>query len=153
MHMKQIIITALLVIVCTGAKAQREVFDKYEDTKGVTTVFVSKAMLSLAGGIAALGDKKLGKMAGKLDGIRILNCDRKSLVPEIKKAAQAVYNRDQYEEMMRVNEDGHRVVIYQRPLKGGKSEFALLTVEENSLSIININGTITLEDMKQFTDN
>ena len=151
MAMKQIIVTALLVLVCTGAKAQRELFDKYEDTKGVTTVFVSKAMLNLAGGLAAIGDKKIGKMAGKMDGIRILNCERKSLISEIKKAAQAIYSRDNYEEIMRVNEEGQRVVIYQRPLKGGKSEFALLTVEENSLSIININGTITLEDMKQFT--
>ena len=151
MAMKQIIVTALLVLVCTGAKAQRELFDKYEDTKGVTTVFVSKAMLNLAGGLAAIGDKKIGKMAGKMDGIRILNCERKSLIPEIKKAAQAIYSRDNYEEIVRVNEEGQRVVIYQRPLKGGKSEFALLTVEENSLSIININGTITLEDMKQFT--
>ena len=151
--MKQIIMTVLLVLACTGAKAQREVFDKYEDTKGVTTVFVSKAMLNLAGGLAAIGDKRFGKMAGKMDAVRILNCERKALIPEIKKAAQAVYNRDQYEEMMRVNEDGQRVVIYQRPLKGGKNEFALLSVEEDELSIINITGTITLEDMKQFTDN
>ena len=150
--MKQIIMTALLVLACTGSKAQREVFDKYEDTKGVTTVFVSKAMLNLAGGLAAIGDKRFGKMAGKMDAVRILNCERKALIPEIKKAAQAVYNRDQYEEMMRVNEDGQRVVIYQRPLKGGKNEFALLSVEEDELSIINITGTITLEDMKQFTE-
>ncbi len=150
--MRQIFITALLVLTCTGAKAQRELFDKYEDTKGVTTVFVSKAMLNLAGGLAALGDKRFGKMTGKMDGIRILNCERKSLIPEIKKAAQSIYNRDQYEEMMRVNEDGQRVIIYQRPLKGGKNEFALLSVEEDQLNIINISGTITLEDMKQFTE-
>lgn len=149
--MKKIIMMTLLVLVCTGAKAQLEVFDKYEDTKGVTTVFVSKAMLNLAGGLAALGEKKIGKMAGKMDGIRVLNCERKSLIPEIKKAAQAVYKRDQYEEMMRVNDDGQRVIIYQRPLKGGKSEFALLSTDGEQLSIINITGTITLEDMKQFT--
>ena len=149
--MKQIIITTLLMLVCMGAKAQKEVFDKYEDTKGVTTVFVSKAMLGLAGSFAAIGDKKIGKMANKMDGIRILNCERKGLIPEIKKAAQAAYNRDQYEEMMRVNEDGQRVVIYQRALKNGKSEFALLSIDDEGLSIINISGTITLEDMKQFT--
>ena len=149
--MKQIIMTALLVLVCTGAKAQRELFDKYEDTKGVTTVVISKTMLNLAGGLATIADKKIGKMAGKIDGLRILNCERKSLISEIKKAAQAIYNRDQFEEVMRVNEDGQRVVIYQRPLNNGKSEFALLTINNEALSIINISGTITLEEMKEFT--
>ena len=149
--MKQIILTALLVLVCIGAKAQRELFDKYEDTKGVTTVVISKTMLNLAGGLATIADKKIGKMAGKIDGLRILNCERKSLISEIKKAAQAIYNRDQFEEVMRVNEDGQRVVIYQRPLNNGKSEFALLTINNEALSIINISGTITLEEMKEFT--
>ncbi|MBQ9559841.1 MAG: DUF4252 domain-containing protein [Bacteroidaceae bacterium] len=149
--MKQLLITALMVLMSTGAQAQKEVFDKYEDTKGVSTVFISKALLNLAGGFASIGDKKLGKMAGKMDNVRIMNCENKSLIAKIKRDAQAIYNRDEYEEMMRINEDGQRVVIYQRILKSGKNEFALFSVEDDELSIINITGTITLEDMKQFT--
>lgn len=151
--MKQLLTFALMMLMSTGAQAQKEVFDKYEDTKGVSTVFVSKAMLNLAGGFAALGDKKLSRLAGKMDNIRILNCEDKGLVERIKRDAQAAYGKNGYEEMMRVNEDGERVVIYQRALKGGKSEFALFSVEDTELSIINISGTITLEDMKQFTEN
>ena len=151
--MKQLLTFALMMLLSTGAQAQKEVFDKYEDTKGVSTVFVSKAMLNLAGGFAALGDKKLGRLAGKMDNIRILNCEGKGLVEKIKHDAQAAYGKNGYEEMMRMNEDGERVVIYQRALKGGKSEFALFTVGDTELSIINISGTITLEDMKQFTEN
>ena len=146
--MKQLLTFALMMLLSTGAQAQKEVFDKYEDTKGVSTVFVSKAMLNLAGGFAALGDKKLGRLAGKMDNIRILNCEGKGLVEKIKHDAQAAYGKNGYEEMMRMNEDGERVVIYQRALKGGKSEFALFTVGDTELSIINISGTITLEDMK-----
>lgn len=142
---------ALLVLIGATANAQKEVFDKYEDTKDVTTVFISKAMLNLAGGFASIGDKKLGKMASKMDAVRILNCEKKSLAAEIKKAALAAYKRDEYEEMMRVSEDGEQVTIYQRSLKNGKSEFALLQVDDEQLSLINISGTITLEDMKQFT--
>lgn len=151
--MKQLLTFALMMLLSTGAQAQKEVFDKYEDIKGVSTVFVSKAMLNLAGGFAALGDKKLGRMAGKMDNIRIMNCEDRGLVEKIKRDAQAAYGKNGYEEMMRMNEDGERVVIYQRALKGGKSEFALFTVGDTELSIINISGTITLEDMKQFTDN
>lgn len=149
--MKYLLITTLMVLMSTGAKAQKELFDKYEDNKGVSTVVISKALLNLAGGFSSISDKKLSKMAGKMDNVRILNCHDKGLIAKIKREAQTIYTRDEYEEMMRINEEGQRVVIYQRVLKSGKNEFALFNVGDSDLSIINITGILTLEDMKQFT--
>lgn len=149
--MKHLLITTLMVLMSTGAQAQKELFDKYEDNKGVSTVVISKTLLNLAGGFSSISDKKLSKMAGKMDNVRILNCHDKGLIAKIKADAQAIYTRDEYEEMMRINEEGQRVVIYQRVLKSGKNEYALSNVGDSDLSIINITGILTLEDMKQFT--
>ena len=149
--MKHLLITTLMVLMSTGAQAQKELFDKYEDNKGVSTVVISKTLLNLAGGFSSISDKKLSKMAGKMDNGRILNCHDKGLIAKIKADAQAIYTRDEYEEMMRINEEGQRVVIYQRVLKSGKNEYALSNVGDSDLSIINITGILTLEDMKQFT--
>ena len=40
-------LSLLLMTVVQGAMAQDALFDKYEDTNGVTTVFISKTMLSM----------------------------------------------------------------------------------------------------------
>ena len=104
--MKKTIIMAMLVLMSTAAQAQKELFEKYEGTKDVTTVILSKAMLSLADKFASIGDSDIGGLAGRLDGIRILKCEKKALVPEIKSAAQAAYRRDKFEEIMSANDGG-----------------------------------------------
>ena len=129
--MKKITTIALLMLMALGANAQKDVFNKYKDMEGVSIVRMPKSE--------------------RVSEIRILSCVQKSLGQKIKADAQAVYTRDEYEEMMRINEEGQRVVIYQRVLKSGKNEFALFNVGDSNLSIINITGILTLEDMKQFT--
>lgn len=146
--MKKLITIALLALLSTGARAQKELFQKYEDTKGVTTVVVSKAMLQLAGGIASVGGNEMAKMANRLDGVRILNCEDKSLVRRVKKDAEDIFKDEEWEEVMRVNDEGQRVVIYQRKLKGGKNEFSLMTEDKSELTIVNLTGNVSLEDMK-----
>ena len=46
--MKRIYIIALFIALCTGImSAQTTIFDRYADTDGVTTVYISKAMLRM----------------------------------------------------------------------------------------------------------
>ncbi|MBQ6652790.1 MAG: DUF4252 domain-containing protein [Prevotella sp.] len=149
--MKRILTIILLGGFFLTTSAQEAIFRKYEDTKGVTTIFISKNMLRLIPNVKA-GDKDLTRLAPKLDRINILTCSRPTLVPVIRKEAVAIYKREKYEEAMRVNDSGDHVVIYLLELKGGKNEFALLSEDsDGELSIINIAGTITLKDIQSIT--
>ena len=49
---------------------------------------------------------------------------------------------------MKMNDDGEKMTIYQRTLKDGKNEFALLTEDKDEVTIINLMGAITLKDIK-----
>ena len=50
---------------------------------------------------------------------------------------------------MKVNEGGQRMTIYQRTLKGGRTEYALFAEEQDgNLSIINVEGTLSLDDLQ-----
>ena len=141
------LLSLLLIAVASGAMAQDNLFEKYEDTNGVTTVFISKTMLGMIPNVKA-GNHDISEIAGKLDQLRILTCEKASLIPRILEDAKKIYKNDGYEAIMRMNDDGEKMTIYQRTLKGGKNEFVLLQEDSSDLNIINVKGAITLKDIQ-----
>lgn len=155
--MKQIHITArliLLMMLMLPAKlvAQEALFEKFNDTNGISTVYISKTMLQMVPNVKA-GKHPVGNIASKLDQLRVLNCERPSMIANIKKQFTDYYKKNKYEVVMQANEEGEHVTIYHRPLKAGKSEFALMAQEEDGLNIIFVSGNITLKDIQQITGN
>lgn len=144
---RRMLAVALLALVSLAASAQDDLFDRYANTQGVTTVCVSKAMLSLMPQVKA-GGVDIAAIAQKLESVQILSCDRPSLIPGIRQTANSIYSRDGYEEVMRMNEGGQTTLIYQKQLSGGMNEFALVTGETNELNIVNVKGHITLRDIQ-----
>lgn len=147
--MKRIIL--LLVCVCMTAmsQAQDALFKKYSNTRGVETVFISKTMLNMMGTVE-VKDKRLS--ANKIDRIQILSCERPSMVRTIKAEALAAFQRERYEEMMRMHDDDEKTIIYGKSLGHGINEFVLFETERDEIDIINIRGRITLNDIKHLAD-
>ena len=147
--MKKYILLFLVALTIQTTMAQKALFDKYESSKGVETVFISKAMLSFAGSIGGI-DKDIARVANKLDEVRILSCEKPAKARAIVSEARAIYSKG-YTELMRLNDDGEKVTIYQKPV-GKKHEYVLLSVERDEVDIINLVGTLTLEDLKRIAD-
>jgi len=145
--MKKYIIMALLGLVGTTANAQKEVFQKYQDKDGVTTVHVPKFLMRMAGRF----DNEAKKLTDRINDIRIMSCENSNMAKKIKQDALAAYRSLGYEEMLRVKEDGEQIRIYQRTLKNGKNEFVLLA-EDEDLAIINVTGHLSIDDMKNIED-
>jgi len=138
---------ALLGLVGTTANAQKEVFQKYQDKDGVTTVHVPKFLMRMAGRF----DNEAKKLTDRINDIRIMSCENSNMAKKIKQDALAAYRSLGYEEMLRVKEDGEQIRIYQRTLKNGKNEFVLLA-EDEDLAIINVTGHLSIDDMKNIED-
>ena len=145
--MKKFIIMALLGLMGTTANAQKEVFQKYQDEDGVTTVHVPKFLMRLAGRF----DNEAKKLTDRINDIRIMSCENRNMAKKIKQDALAAYRSQGYKEMLRVKEDGEQIRIYQRALKNGRSEFALLA-EDEELAIINVTGRLSIDDMRNIED-
>lgn len=145
-------LSLLLMTVVQSAMAQDALFDKYEDMNGVTTVFISKTMLNMIPNVKA-GDHDISEIASKLDQLRILTCEKATLIPHIIDDAKKIYKSESYEAIMRMNDDGEKMTIYQRSLKGGKNEFVLLQEDDSELNIINVKGAITIKDIQKIADN
>ena len=140
-----ILMTALVFSI--PASAQKAFFDKYEDTNGVTTIYISKTMLGMIPDVKA-GKHRIGQIATKLDYIRILSCEKASLMATIIDDARKILRSGNYETIMKMNDDDEKVTIYQRTQKEGKNEFVLLTEDKDEVAIINVMGAITLKDIK-----
>lgn len=147
--MKKYILLFLVALTVQTTMAQKALFDKYESSKGVETVFISKAMLSFAGSIGGI-DKDIARVANKLEEVRILSCEKPAKARAIVSEARAIYSKG-YTELMRLNDDGEKVTIYQKPV-GKKHEYVLLSVERDEVDIINLVGTLTLEELKRIAD-
>lgn len=145
--MKKFIIMALLGLTGTTANAQKEVFQKYQDKDGVTTVHVPKFLMRMAGRF----DNEAKKLTDRINDVRIMSCENRNMAKKIKQDALAAYQNQGYEEMLRVNEGGEQILIYQRALKDGKSEFALLA-EDEELAIINVTGRLSIDDVRNIED-
>lgn len=145
--MKKITTIALLMLMALGANAQKDVFMKYKGQEGVTIVKVPKMLMRLAGRM----DKGVRMLTKRLENIRVLSCEEKAMAQKIKADALSAYKQGGYEEMVKVNDDGEVVSIYHRNRKGGKNEYAILSIDED-LSIVNVVGHLSLEDLDKVMD-
>ncbi len=149
--MKKIAFIALLMLMGITARGQDALFKSFENVSGVSTVYISKSLLSMMPSLK-VNNRDLAKMAGKLDHIQILSAEKANLISRLKKQTAATYtSKNGYEEVMRANESGQKVFIYQKRYKNGKHEFVLVTDAMGRLSVVNILGTLTLKDIQSLT--
>ena len=150
--MRQVIYTLLLtslMIAFPSAKAmaQDALFEKFNDVDGITTIYISKTMLQMIPNVKT-GKHDISSIAAKLDQLRVLTCERPSMIASVKKHALEVYNNGKYEVAMQINDSGEHVTIYHKKLNKEKSEFALLAEETDEITIISLQGKITLKDIQ-----
>ena len=149
--MKRIYIIALFIALYTGImSAQTTIFDRYADTDGVTTVYISKAMLRMMPDIGeGAGGLKIGEIASKLDNLQVLTCERKTLIAKIMK--ETTQTSKGYEILVKMNEGGEKTDIFQKSLGNNKMEYLIRVSEPSELTLIQITGNITPDDIRKMT--
>ena len=126
---KFLAILFVALLSCIVMSAQSALFKKYENVKGVSTVYISKSLLGLVPKLEA-GDMDISAIASKLDHVQVLTCERPSLIKEIKATAMEILSKGGYNNLMTV----------------------LLEVEKNEITVVNISGNISREDIKRIAD-
>ena len=143
---------ATLCSVCSYG--QQSFFDKYAEMDGVTSVYITKSMLSLfPKGQTNVNGINIGDIASRLDNIQILSADEQPIVDKLRKETSDINTRNGYEELMRVREDGEKTTIYFKDSKKDKKEFVLLVDEKDEFTIISIVGDLTLQEIQGIVNN
>ena len=143
------IITILITLCSVCSYGQQSFFDKYAEMDGVTSVYITKSMLSLfPKGQANVNGVNIGNIASRLDNIQILSTDEQPIVDKLRKETSHINTRNGYEELMRVREDGEKTTIYFKDGKKDKKEFLLLQDAKDEFTIISIVGDLTLQEIQ-----
>ena len=148
--MIRIFIITLLTTLCSICSyGQQSFFDKYAEMEGVTSVYITKSMLSLfPKGQTSVNGVNIGNIASRLDNIQILSADEQPIIDKLRKETSVINTRNGYEELMRVREDGEKTTIYFKDGKKDKKEFVLLLDEKDEFTIISIAGDLTLQEIQ-----
>ena len=145
--MKRTAIIALLMICCSVfCYGQQSYFDKYADLDGVTSVYITKSMLSLfPKGKTNVNGINIGDITNRLDNIQILSSDEPAIIEKLRKETSNINNKNGYEELLRIREDGTKTTIYFNEKKKQK-EFVLLVDAKDEFTIISIVGDLTVQE-------
>ena len=149
------LIIAIMATLCSVCSyGQQSFFDKYAEMDGVTSVYITKSMLSLfPKGQTNVNGINIGDIASRLDNIQILSADEQPIVDKLRKETSHINTRNGYEELMRVREDGEKTTIYFKDGKKDKKEFVLLVDEKDEFTIISIVGDLTLQEIQGIVNN
>ena len=148
------IITLLMTLCSICSYGQQSFFDKYAEMEGVTSVYITKSMLSLfPKGQTSVNGVNIGNIASRLDNIQILSADEQPIIDKLRKETSVINTRNGYEELMRVREDGEKTTIYFKDGKKDKKEFVLLQDAKNEFTIISIVGDLTLQEIQGIVNN
>ena len=154
--MKQKVLQTLLAMAVAmmslQASAQVKEFEKYADTKGVTYVYISKYMLSLAGKAAdfSVPGVNTKSLKNKLNGIQIITSEDKNASVRLKNDTQNIVKQGKYEVLMQVDEDGEKVRIYH--CEGKKQSVVVMLMEDGrEVNVMVFSGTFTLDDVMEMT--
>ena len=143
------IITLLITFCSVCSYGQQSFFDKYAEMEGVTSVYITKSMLShFPKGQTRVNGVNIGNIASRLDNIQILSADEQPIIEKLRKETSVINTRNGYEELMRVREDGEKTTIYFKDGKKDKKEFVLLLDEKDEFTIISIVGDLTLQEIQ-----
>ncbi len=144
----------LIATIVAGASAQlNKIYEKCQKEGNVTTVFVSKAMLQMAGSMGPMDSNSLSLLKDKLDNVLIVSSDNQKGVNFITKFRKELSPKAGYSSLMEINDDDSNVVIYQKKLSDNKNEFILSVIQKDSSTMIVMDGSITLDDVTKMTGN
>ena len=159
--MKKISILIVLFLLSTNIFGQTEelnkLFDKYQDTEGVTSIKIAKPMFKLLNNLK-IDDEELGKiqpLLGKVNGLKMLVLEKSEMSnnPTInggkieKEIANSLKNM-KYEELVTVNNRDAKIKFMAQDITANVMDNLILNIiSEDSSVLMMLDGKISMEDV------
>lgn len=119
-------------------------FKAISNYKGVTSVYISSAMLKNFG-TSMIGNPGIRAIAGNLNSVEIIECENKKFLYTIRNYVKKIASSYNLETLARINEEGEKVTIYGYSTNG-KMTYLLMSVDDDDeITIISMSGDIPLD--------
>ena len=147
----KILFISICALFCQFSMAQSDLFKRYADKEGVTSVYVSKAMIQMAPDAISNADLYLNNMKGKIEGIQIVSSDNAALKNEMDASFRKLIG-NQHEELMRIKDKSGELITFHIKKEGNLiTELIMLVNGGEEFSAIQILGKFTMQDIQEIT--
>ena len=159
--MKKIALFIVLFLLSTNIFGQTEelnkLFDKYQDTEGVTSIKIAKPMFKLLNNLK-IDDEELGKiqpLLGKVNGLKMLVLEKSGtsknpIINEgkIEKEIATSLKNMKYEELVTVNSKDAKIKFMAQDITANVMDNLILNIiSEDSSVLMMLDGKISMEDV------
>lgn len=163
--MKRTIIFIIIAAWSLSALGQKspveELFDRYSDREGFTSIYISSKMFSLLSRIDS-DDEEFRNLVTRIKSIRILSVDSASNAGRVNFAGELVpkLNRTGFEELMTVREQndevrfmireaGNRIAELVMVTGGAGSSVVWITGDLDIRTIASLSGTMGIDELEE----
>jgi len=143
------IVALVAMVFTTSCNAQKQ-FADIASNKDVSSVYISKTMLRLAGSVAGseIGDDiDIKSLLKDLNSIEILSCENGSVINKITPDVEKRIVELKANVLLETNEDKESVVIYGTPDPKDENKISNLIIysrEPGELNLVVLNGSIDM---------
>lgn len=164
--MKKISLLIILFLLSTNIFGQTEelnrLFDKYQDTEGVTSIKIAKPMFKLLNNLK-IDNEELGKiqpLLGKVNGLKMLVLEKSgtSKNPNInegkieKEIANSLKNL-KYEELVTVNNRDAKIKFMAQDITANVMDNLILNINSEDTSVLMmLDGRISMDDVSKLME-
>ena len=164
--MKKISILIVLFLLSTNIFGQTEelnkLFDKYQDTEGVTSIKIAKPMFKLLNNLK-IDDEELGKiqpLLGKVNGLKMLVLEKSGtsknpIINEgkIEKEIATSLKNMKYEELVTVNSKDAKIKFMAQDITANVMDNLILNImSEDSSVLMMLDGKISMDDVSKLME-
>ena len=147
MKAMKVILAGILLVLPLLCRAQKGLFNKYGDMKGVSSVYISKAMIETNPHLFTQ-DVYIGKVSGQLNSVQVLSTKDANVKKEMRKDLRSLVQASKYELLMKKRGNNSSSEFYMS--RKGEKVKELIMIGENSttLKFVYLEGDMTLKDIQ-----
>ncbi|WP_300700761.1 DUF4252 domain-containing protein [Bacteroides sp.] len=148
MKTMKFILACLLFLSPLLCQAQKNLFNKYNDMKGVSSVYISKAMMELNPNLF-MKDLYIGKVADRLNSVQVFSTKEDKVKAEMLKDIRSLVQSSKYELLMKQKGTVSGSEVYVNR-KGNKIKELIMVMDgAASLKFVYMEGDMTSDDIKK----
>lgn len=153
MKIKGLLLAITLMLGIVSMQAQDQMFDKLSNNNNISTVFISKALLSMAGNMDT-GIANIKGLSSKLERMEIYSSENKSASTLMKTEVNKLVKDKTYEVLMSIKDQGDNITFYAKKDKNDKfKDLIMFTEDSDEATIMRFVGTFTMDDIKSVMGN
>ena len=147
MKLNKILLAGVLLMLPLLCQAQKNIFNTYNDMKGVSSVYISKAMIEMNPNLFTK-DIYIGKVSGKLESVQIVSTMDNNITKDLRKDLRTLVQSSKYELLMKQKGNVSSSEFYINR-KGDKVKELIMIIDgAANLKFVYLEGEMTLKDIQ-----